>query len=414
VSLYWRKVVAKLDLETFFNSDAVALPRGGFDDSKGDFGAYLNEVFKGYLSQLELLHDPAFHEIASFANKSKGPISEFASSISTSVQLYLGGNPLAAYEEIDLLLRNLDLRHFLTDLSVDTSSINLSDPFSVLRASIFHPAFYRIRSERYGFVDPDRRDIFHVPFEKRRLVGNQRYSIPGLPCLYLGSSVWICWEELQRPAFDSVWVSRFRLAAPVRMLDFQFPPGHVWRIFDALQKGAPNASDHSSEEALRTRFGIDFLKSYIRCWPLIASCSVRSASQVGAFCPEYIVPQMLLQWVISKREVDGIRYFSVRTPSGAPYIYAHSNLVFPARTYSGSGYCAYLREKFCLTEPISWELLEAANLGEKNVLPLRSPNRFAFVQASRDIQLGYSQTTFSLIEDKLEEIENKPNCSRTV
>jgi hypothetical protein len=123
---------------------------------------------------------------------------------------------------------------------------------------------------------------------------------------------------------------------------------------------------------------------------------------------------MLLQWVIRKQEVDGIRYFSVRTPSDVRHIYGHSNLVFPARTYSSSGHCVYLSKKFCLTEPISWELLEATNLGEKRVLPDQSPNRFAFVQAGRDLQLSYSQTAFSLIEDKLEEIGKRPNCSRSV
>jgi hypothetical protein len=100
------------------------------------------------------------------------------------------------------------------------------------------------------------------------------------------------------------------------------PRQHAWRILDALQKGTPNASDRSSEQALKSRFTIDILKSYILCWPLIASCSIRLASQGGSFCPAYTVPQMLLQWGTRKKEVDGMSYFSVRTPSGAPYIYA--------------------------------------------------------------------------------------------
>ena len=72
--------------------------------------------------------------------------------------------------------------------------------------------------------------------------------------------------------------------------------------------------------------------------------------------------------------------------------------------YSSSGFCEFQRKKFSLTEPISWELLEATNLGEKTDLPDQSPNRFAFVQVSRDLQLSYSQSVFSLFEDKLDEI----------
>lgn len=29
-------------------------------------------------------------------------------------------------------------------------------------------------------------EMFHIPYDKRHLVGNQRYSLSGLPCLYLG------------------------------------------------------------------------------------------------------------------------------------------------------------------------------------------------------------------------------------
>lgn len=38
-----------------------------------------------------------------------------------------------------------------------------------------------------------RKDIFHIPFNQRHLVSAQRYSVAGLPCLYLGTSLYICW-----------------------------------------------------------------------------------------------------------------------------------------------------------------------------------------------------------------------------
>ena len=34
-------------------------------------------------------------------------------------------------------------------------------------------------------------EMFHIPYEKRNLVGNQRFSLSGLPCLYLGGSSYI-------------------------------------------------------------------------------------------------------------------------------------------------------------------------------------------------------------------------------
>ena len=37
-------------------------------------------------------------------------------------------------------------------------------------------------------------EMFHIPYDKRNLIGNQRFSISGTPCLYIGGSSYICWE----------------------------------------------------------------------------------------------------------------------------------------------------------------------------------------------------------------------------
>jgi len=47
--------------------------------------------------------------------------------------------------------------------------------------------------------------MFHMPFELRWLVSKNRYSAPGIPMLYCGASVAICWEEIGRPSLDSTW-----------------------------------------------------------------------------------------------------------------------------------------------------------------------------------------------------------------
>lgn len=52
--------------------------------------------------------------------------------------------------------------------------------------------------------------MFHIPITMRRQVGTERYSIPGYPCLYLGNSIYVCWEEMNRPLMSSCWVSRLK------------------------------------------------------------------------------------------------------------------------------------------------------------------------------------------------------------
>jgi hypothetical protein len=330
------------------------------------------------------------------------------------VKSFLAGQMHWAYDELSSRLEKMDWAPFRSELLESDASFSLGDPFSPYLHAIRHPPLYRIRSDRSEFSIPSRGDIFHVPFEKRRLVSNQRYSISGLPCLYLGSSLWICWEELGRPPLDSIWASRFRIVKPVRVLDFQFPPHHVWRIFEAHSKGTPNASDRSSEEKLKERFNQDFLRAYLICWPLIAACSIRQERRSGSFVPEYIVPQLLLQWVAQGGRVDGIRYFSARMPSQGIHILAHSNCVFPVRTISFKGHCAELTKEFALTEPLSWEALTAINFGPPPVITNKSSNNFSFIQMNKDLVLGYSQTAFSEVETKLEQVEARPNCSRVM
>ena len=40
--------------------------------------------------------------------------------------------------------------------------------------------------------------MFHVPFNMREKVSSARFSIPGFPCLYLGTSLEVCWNEIKR------------------------------------------------------------------------------------------------------------------------------------------------------------------------------------------------------------------------
>lgn len=403
-----------MKLKEFFNSELVSLPRGGFDDGKETFDQFLETLLERYLYQLQLIDDPDFPEFNVALSALIVTSRTLATSIVKAVRTSLDGRVHLAYQEISQELSKIDWTPFRCELSEPSNSFNLGDPFSPYLYAIRYPPLYRIRSDRSEFKIPDRGDIFHVPFEKRRLVGNQRYSISGLPCLYLGSSLWICWEELGRPALDGLWVSRFRIVKPVSVLDFQFSPHQVWRMFEALGVGAPKAIDRTSEAELKAHFNLDFLKSYASCWPLIAACSIKRDQRIGTFVPEFIVPQLLLQWVAQEARVDGIRYFSVRTPTQGNHLLAHSNCVFPVKTVSFKGHCAELKKVFALTEPISWEALTAVDFGTRSIITNKDSNAFAPIKLNRDLDLQYSQTDFFKNEVKLEEVEARPNCSRAM
>lgn len=196
-------------------------------------------------------------------------------------------------------------------------------------------SFYRMR------VVEDKRsldvgELFHIPFSKQGRVETQRYSASGLPCLYLGSSLYGCWEEMKRPSLQSCMFSRCETTEGFSCLDLVIP------------------EEVDSNEEMR---------SLLITIPLIIACSVRVGKEheKDVFKPEYIMPQTLLQIVSMFDEGNkqmmktdgyiGIRYKSVCQNSefGFPDN-KFDNVVIPAKS-TGFEYDQRLCELFSMTKP---------------------------------------------------------------
>ncbi len=402
-----------MNLSQFFASPAVRLPRGGFDGRSRTFDIFLEDAFRAYASDVRLIDDPEFPGICSAIKQSLPTLEKLSGKIVAAVRKYLEGYPYLAYKEIETSLSVIDIEKLFSSLSGSTRTGGFQNDAEFFLECILHPPLYRVRADRTVATAnwPSRRDIFHVPFESRHRVANQRYSIAGLPCLYLGSSIWICWEELDRPDLDSIWVSRFRLAEEVRVLDFQFSPTIAWHLFGVLLRRSKDANAVAPPRELSDRFDEQFVASYILCWPLIAACSIRTDSGDGPFFPQYIVPQILLQWVTKEKRVDGIRYFSTRTPPEQADAYAHCSYVFPARNIGTTSHCSYLQEKFNLTAPISWDFLQIVDIHESYFGP---SNAQAVINVSSDFRVFYWNTEFFKAEEKLGVMEARAGLSGPV
>ncbi len=150
-------------------------------------------------------------------------------------------------------------------------------------------SYYRMRA----FEDKRKCDInelFHIPFDKQGQVKTQRYSTPGLPCLYLGTSLLGCWEELGQPALYSCMFSRLVNTADIELWDLRIP----------------ESIDDEND-----------LKILLTTMPLIVACSIKVKNPDDSFKPEYIIPQYLLESLLISKElkntisVIGIKYRSV-------------------------------------------------------------------------------------------------------
>lgn len=75
-----------------------------------------------------------------------------------------------------------------------------------------------------------RKDIFHIPNSLRHCISQQRYSITGVPCLYLSGCAFTAWLELNKPNFSNLWCSGFRATKDIEVLDLAIS-------LDAILKG---------------------------------------------------------------------------------------------------------------------------------------------------------------------------------
>lgn len=198
----------------------------------------------------------------------------------------------------------------------------------------------------------EEKDLFHVPFNKRGAVTTKRYSLPGYPCLYLGKSIYVCWEEMRRPALSDFATSALKAQEKLFLLDLR------------LKKRM-----YSEENCI----------TFLKMLPVILACSMRVANENDNFKPEYILPQLLLHIIIVKNQSDnleagsedskiklgGIEYTSTAVNDDFDFInnesvttfYLADCIVLPVKIVkdSKSKYCEELAKKFLIAKPKYYE-----------------------------------------------------------
>lgn len=101
------------------------------------------------------------------------------------IESYTQGNLLNALRELDIFLVDWE------KIQVDENSIKKGT------------SLFRMRTqENYKLYK--KKDLFHIPTDKVNKSGHARYNLNGFPCLYLGTTLYVCWEETRRPGIEAV------------------------------------------------------------------------------------------------------------------------------------------------------------------------------------------------------------------
>lgn len=375
----YKSIIENLDLTHFH------VPNDQADSSY--FPDYLKELLSNYIGYYEkhlvekidityasLFNSPEFNAL--------GVIKDFSDIINKTIEYYFQGRVSDAssyfFKALDLILlenQDKDSKLFTT--------INQGR------------TFYRARkNEGNAFL---REELFHIKFDLRHTVSTNRYSIPGFPALYLGGSTYVCWEEFNQHRFRDLFFVRVKNEVDLNVFSIQ-------RLEDFIEENTA-LTDELTQHKNLIRYLITF--------PLTLACTVKVKEVNGSFKPEYIIPQLLSEYVSRKSNIDGIKFLSTKVDYSKIKKIDAYNYVFPVKKIEKENYCPILSKSFELSEPTSIELEEIRYnpISEPNQLNGGMPNDGKSIEIVKGVESEYVNTSFGRIENilesrKIERIEN--------
>ena len=151
------------------------------------------------------------------------------------------------------------------------------------------------------FCTFEKEEMFHVPFDNRGKIETTRFSIPGVPCLYLSNTSYGCWVELERPVDQKLSVSPVIVTDEIRILNLSVS---ILDIFDFVDGSSFQSEDERYQKFLE----------YIKIMVLVIASSYVVDEPERKFKSEYIIPQMIMK-AARDNDIDGVVYYSKKVKS---------------------------------------------------------------------------------------------------
>lgn len=268
------------------------------------------------------------------------------------------------------------------------------------------------------YVSYSYEDMFHIPLNLRKFTSTQRYSIPGIPCIYLAQNSYVVWKEMKMPRFDTLSISAFKITNnDLKMIDLTYPFNVINDLItdpDEFKKEYERPND-----TISAKYIIDNLSLY----PLTVAVSIKCKEDNRKFKSEYVIPQLLMYAL--KNDIIGIAYHSNEIPT-SNNMYA-TNLAIPIIDYNPGEIFGNVKKNIEVTEPINFDYFNKFYNNDKvlnnynsyakgisgdqifsNVQPLSTFNKMisTWKNASYEKDVVYSQTPFYNFDDYILYLKN--------
>lgn len=172
---------------------------------------------------------------------------------------------------------------------------------------------------RVSLCKLDIKDMLHIPFNRRGLISTQRFSIPGVPCIYASTTTLGCWIEMDMPDPNKFQVSSYKIPESLKVLNLC--------INEMILNGSTGGGWVEEHE-------LDQICSKIEIFPIVLATSFRVLEENRHFKSEYIISQLIMQSLLELK-IDAVAYESKRMSSYYAYPQA-VNLAVPVYSNESS------------------------------------------------------------------------------
>ena len=348
-----------------------------------DFLTTTERLFHRYINRLKSVKDEddrAYLRISVNLDK----IEYVTAMLAETIRHYLNGFPAKSYNTFEQAMGVLVQNPFLLyDNSTNECFNSLNELYDNDNLTLF----------RAVIVDDNklyqRSRVFHTPYNLRSKVSTCRYSIAGYPSLYLGTSLHLCCNEIAADRKNcSILASIFKYeqsierSTVIQVVDLAVKPQDFLEKKDGSENWQSSRQQiikraiHNATQRTHTREKTDIRYAYLLWYPLIAACSFIRTNHKDPFAAEYIIPQLLMQWVRNRTKtcnngcediqcLIGIRYFSCASELASDLGF---NYVFPTSGRKKSidlPYCEVLAKSFQLATPVYVHEYESISICER-------------------------------------------------
>jgi hypothetical protein len=273
-------------------------------------------------------------------------------SVLNIIKQYENADLKTAQEEFDILMSRIKDDIFISSIDDHVQITTEDQTFRTSFRTTSGYRYFRVRPVEYESfnISQNADELFHIPLSKRAYTNNERFSLAGFPSLYLSTMLPLAWQECGYP--QKYYYSEYQYE---RSYGSTYENCLFEKELRFLSLYSPDEICNWGTSVKYNDFDlwIEVVTKYLKSYPLILACSFVNQSGKVPYKQEYIIPQMLMQWVQRNNlTVQGISYFTCIDTSMWPSQWCAYNIVIPAvAPYDDKMYSNILRDKFCWTVP---------------------------------------------------------------